>query len=314
MGSESDLIDPVYLHAPLRSRLDGRRPSAPLEAYSLRGEVWLQEGAEPPFSPFRLTAELPLPGAPDPLAPGRGGRTPIAVVADRGVPCRRRGAARSGSAAARHVPALQTLAEQGVAVRKSAAGQGEAETELNLEAYRDLFSQHGFALIRRLLPPGQIAALRSYWQKLAALDVIPDRGDGGARRGSHGEPSSALLLHLLQPFIAGIIGSDIKPAYSYAWIYRRGAEMPPHLDRKACRCTVTVLVDYAPAVDGPTPWPLCVHPRGGAAPVEIQQSVGDAIIFNGRELKHFRPPFTAGTQSTSLLLHYVDRKFAGVMF
>ena len=309
-----DLIDPVYLHAPLRSRLDGSMQSSPLEAYSLRGEVWLQEGAEPPS---HLSA-LPLGclsqarpilwhqgAAGEPLLPWWPTAECLAAVA-----------ALQGLAPRRPdmLPALQSLAEQGVAVRKSAAGRGEAETEPNLEVYRDFFSQHGFAFIRRLLPPGQIAALRSYWQKLAALDVIPDRGDGGARRGSHGEPSSALLLHLLQPLIAGIVGSEIKPAYSYAWIYRRGAEMPPHLDREACRCTVTVLVDYAPAVDGPTPWPLCVHPRGGDAPLEIRQSVGDAIIFNGRELKHFRPPFTVGTQSTSLLLHYVDCKFAGVMF
>jgi hypothetical protein len=53
---------------------------------------------------------------------------------------------------------------------------------------------------------------------------------------------------------------------------------------------------------------------GGGAPLEIRQSVGDAVIFNGQELSHFRPPFTAGTQSTSLLLHYVDHDFTGVMF
>ena len=122
------------------------------------------------------------------------------------------------------------------------------------------------------------------------------------------------MLYVLQPLVERILGAEVKPAYSYAWIYRQGAELPVHRDRDACRATVSLLVDYAPVVEGPTPWPLGIYPRGGGAAIEIRQAVGDAVIFNGQELRHFRPRFTAGTHSISLLLHYVDRDFSGVMF
>jgi hypothetical protein len=311
---EDDLIDPVHFHAPLQPRLEASPQAPPLDALALRGEVWLQEGAEPPA---RL-AGFPL-GC---LAPAR------PILWHQGSPsepilpwwptpeCLAALAALQGLAPRRPdmMPALLALAEQGIAVREPAMAERESGPGSNREDQRELFSRHGFAALGRILPPGQIAAWRGYWQKFAALEVMPDRGDNGARLGSNGEPSSALLLHLLQPMVARIAGADIKPAYSYAWIYRRGAQMPAHRDRDACRYTLTILVDYAPAVDGPTPWPLGIHPRGGGAPLEIWQSVGDAVFFNGQELSHFRPPFTAGMQSTSLLLHYVDRDFTGVMF
>jgi hypothetical protein len=309
---QDELIDPVHVFVPLQPLPDERLPPRPLEGFALRGAVWLQEGAEPPphlcaiplacLSPARpilwhqgSAAEPALPWWPDEDCVA-------AVSALQGlVPCR-----------PDMLPALMALVAQGIAV--DTGGNGGSWVGPNLESHRRAFSQHGFTAIERMLPPGQVAALRSYWRKLAALDVIPDRGDDGTRRGSHGEPSSALLLHLLQPLVEEIVGADIKPAYSYAWLYRRGAAMPRHRDRDACRCTVTLLVDFAPAIDGPTPWPLGIHARGGDAALEVRQSVGDAIIFNGRELKHFRPPFVAGTRSTSLLLHYVDRDFPGVLF
>lgn len=311
---QDDLIDPVYFHAPLRPRREAVPQPPPLDTFALRGEVWLQEGAEPPAQ----LAGFPL-GC---LAPARPILWHQGALSEPALPwwpapeCLAAVAALQGSSPRRPdmMPALLALAEQGIAVRAPAMAERESGPGSNREEQREFFSRHGFAALGRILPPGQIAAWRRYWQKFAALEVMPDRGDDGARRGSNGEPSSALLLHLLQPLVARATGADIKPAYSYAWIYRRGAQMPAHRDRDACRYTLTLLVDYAPAVDGPTPWPLGIHPRGGGAPLEIRQSVGDAVIFNGQELSHFRPPFTAGTQSTSLLLHYVDRDFTGVMF
>jgi hypothetical protein len=309
-----DLFDPIFFRAPLGPQPGRTRQHFTADDSALRGEVWLQQGAEPP-APCR---DFPL-GCLSPARPilwHRAARcAPVwpwwptpecvdAVAALQGLLPRRPDM----------VPALLALARQGVAESTQRMDGEKAGAELDGPAQRDLFSREGFVVIRRLLPPGQAAALSQYWQNLAALDVIPDRGDGGARRGSQGEPSSALLLYVLQPLVEQILGTAMKPAYSYAWIYRQGAELPVHRDRDACRCTVSLLVDYAPVVAGPTPWPLGIHPRGGGAAIEIRQAVGDAVIFNGQELKHFRPRFTAGVHSISLLLHYVDRDFSGLTF
>jgi hypothetical protein len=212
------------------------------------------------------------------------------------------------------LPSLQALAKQGILACGSAETNGPTYLRTDPESGRAVFARERFVDLGQVLPPGQIAALRAYWQDLAALNVIPHWENDRARRGSHGEPSSVLLSHLLKPLVEHIVGGPIEPAYSFAWIYERGAEMPAHRDRSPCRYTVTLLADFAPTLEGPTPWPIHIRPRDGRSPVEIQQSVGDAILFCGQELEHFRSPLVVGERSTSLLLHYVDQEFSGVLF
>ena len=311
-ASEDDLIAPVRLCAPLAPCRETNAAPLSLDTLVVRGETWLQHGAAPPAH----LAGIPL-GCLDAARPilwHRGAAHEPTLPWWPSAECVAALAALQAGAAPRaeFAAALRALAAQDIVAPASAAGAG-ATAGAARDQGGDFFARHGYAAMPGILPPAQIAAWRDYWQRLAALEVLPDRGDAGARRGSHGEPSSALLLQLMQPLVEAVVGAALKPSYSYAWIYRRGAAMPLHRDREACRATVSVLVDYAPAMDGPTPWPLGIHPRGGGAPVEIRQALGDAVVFSGRELDHFRPPFTAGTRSTSLLLHYVDRDFSGVL-
>jgi hypothetical protein len=46
---------------------------------------------------------------------------------------------------------------------------------------------------------------------------------------------------------------------------------------------------------------------------ELYQRVGDALIFKGRELKHCREVLPEGHRSASLLFHFVDADYDGVM-
>ncbi len=308
---ETDLIDPILLEAPIRSASNACTQPWPAGGFALRGQVWLQHGTEP--NP--LVPNIPV-GCLSPSRPilwHKGSDLEPALPWWPDVSCLAaiETVQRGASLHSDMLPSLQALADQGILVcRREPAAQ--VYRGLALEAGRDFFAREGFVNLPQMLPPGQISAFRDYWRKLAALDVFPQRGDN--RHGSHGEPSSMLLLHLLKPLIEHLVGAPIEPAFSYSWFYDRGTEMPPHRDRKESSYTVTFLIDYAPALDGPTPWPLFVCPRGGGSPVEIRQSVGDALLFCGGELEHFRPSFTMGDRSTSLLLHYVDKGFSGKLF
>jgi hypothetical protein len=305
---ETELIDPVFLEAPIHPS-SGAEPWPP-GGFALRGETWLQHGTDstqrvPDISLSCLSPSRPIlwhKGSDiEPALPWWPDASCLAAIE----------AVQQGAALkADMLPSLQALADRGILVRRLAEPTGKADSRLRVA--RDFFAREGFINLGELLPPGQLSAFQTYWRKLGALDVLPQRGD--QRYGSHGEPSSTLLLHLLKPRIEHIIGAPIEAAFSYSWIYDRGTEMPAHRDRAESSYTVTFLIDYAPALDGPTPWPICVRPRDGRAPVEINQSVGDALLFCGGELEHFRPPFTMGERSTSLLLHYVDRNFSGKLF
>jgi hypothetical protein len=210
------------------------------------------------------------------------------------------------------LPALRVLADQGILVRAPSGAVPQAYPGIDLAAGRDFFAREGFVNLGQMLPPGQRAAFHDYWRRLAALELFPLRGD--QRHGSHGEPSSVLLLNVLRPLIEYFVGSPVEPAFSYSWFYGRGTEMPRHRDRAESRYTVTFLIDYSPEIAGPSPWPLVIWPRGQESPVEIHQAIGDAVLFCGEDIRHARPPFTMGERSTSLLLHYVDKAFAGKLF
>jgi hypothetical protein len=309
---EADLIEPILLEAPIRS--DGAASPVPWPdaGFALRGKVWLQNGPEPcapvgDISLGCLSTARPIlwhKGSDhEPVFPWWPDAACLVALdaVQHGAPLH-----------PDMLPALHALADQGILARLAAEQDGGGSYASPPEAARDFFAREGFVALPQLLPPGQLAAFRRYWRKLAALDVLPERGD--KRHGSHGEPSSMLLLLLLLPLVEFLVGTPLEPAFSYSWIYGRDTKMPSHRDRAESRYTVSLLIDYSPESDGPTPWPIFVSPRGQSAPVEIRQSVGNALLFCGEELEHFRPPFTMGDRSTSLLLHYVDKGFSGKLF
>jgi hypothetical protein len=280
----------------------------------LRGAIWLQHGAEAPaavrdFPLQRLSPARPIlwhQGAnAEPILPWWPGAECLAVIT----------AMQSGAPPASDaLPSLAALAAQGILARRTAGPAGPSDHGSVADACRAAFVRNGFVDLGRVLPPGQIAAIRAYWHELAELDVLRELDDRPGKYPSHSEPSSALLLHALAPLVAHVTGTPIQPALSFGRLYRRNAEMAAHRDRQPCQLSVTYLADYAPATEGPTPWPICVRPRDGGPPVEFHQSVGDAVLFSGVELDHFRPLFTAGERSVSLLMHYVDRDYSGRLF
>jgi hypothetical protein len=256
---ETDLIDPILLEAPIRSGDATSTGRWPAGGFALRGEVWLQHCQ----GPIAAVRDIPI-GCLSHTRPilwhrgwDLGPALPWWPDADclAAIEAVRRG----NPLNSKDLPSLQALADQGILI-PAAERAGTPQEERPAVVARDIFRREGFINLPRLLPPGQIAAFRAYWRKLAALDVLPERGE--KRNGTHGEPSSMLLLHLLKPLIEHLVGKPIEPAFSYAWIYHRGTELPPHRDRAESRYTVRLLVDYAPATDGPTPWPIfCLSAR-----------------------------------------------------
>jgi hypothetical protein len=104
----------------------------------------------------------------------------------------------------------------------------------------------------------------------------------------------------------------VEPSYVYFASYQPGAALPRHVDREQCEFSISLLVDYEPDPDGPSGWPLCLeNPSAPEAGTAADLGVGDALVYRGRELIHYRDPLPAGHQSTSLFFHYVRPDYAG---
>lgn len=106
-------------------------------------------------------------------------------------------------------------------------------------------------------------------------------------------PPCNILLGSLCEKISKNTGKNLKPAYSFARVYRKGNVLTPHKDRPSCEYSVTINLKQT------HPWAIYM----GKKP--IIQSVGDGVIYKGCEIEHSRKPFE-GDEYVQIFLHYVD--------
>jgi len=88
---------------------------------------------------------------------------------------------------------------------------------------------------------------------------------------------------------------ELYPTYSFFRIYTFNSELKKHTDRASCEISVTVMWES----DG-TPWPIYIEDK------PIEMSPGDALIYLGCELEHWRDNFE-GDYHIQSFLHYVDK-------
>ncbi len=175
-----------------------------------------------------------------------------------------------------------------------------------------IFRKNRYISIAGLVHPFQMDALRKYYRRLVRRGGMY-MGDGQtlSRYVAHNEPVSRFFQHQLTPAISELAGEPLKPSYTYVVSYQGGSALEKHVDREQCEYTISLLVDYPPESKHDSCWPLCIETPAGV--VTVTQTIGDALLFRGRELPHFRPKLHDGYTSTSMLLHYVTQDFVGTL-
>tara|TARA_R110000822_G_scaffold307778_1_gene435160 strand:+ start:1798 stop:2388 length:591 start_codon:yes stop_codon:yes gene_type:complete len=87
---------------------------------------------------------------------------------------------------------------------------------------------------------------------------------------------------------------ELAPTYAYSRVYTYSAELFPHKDRPSCEVSVTVMWDSCK-----TNWPIFMEGN------ECSMEPGDAVIYLGCELEHYRKEFT-GDYHIQSFFHYID--------
>jgi hypothetical protein len=109
--------------------------------------------------------------------------------------------------------------------------------------------------------------------------------------------------------VGALLGKRVKPSYCYFISYQEGAELTEHVDRAQCKYTLALCLDFSPEPVRGSPWPLQL--KLPTETVVVHQALGDALLYEGRRIPHFRTRLAGGCTSTSILFHYVDHDFAG---
>jgi len=125
------------------------------------------------------------------------------------------------------------------------------------------------------------------------------------------------LLEKLTNRVSDLVGKKLYPTYSYARLYSEGDELPIHHDRPACEYSLTLSLGRSGDM-----WPIYMaastdestgefyegincsgYMKTPADPIYLD--VGDAALYRGPEIIHWRKPLPDGWQA-QVFLHWVD--------
>lgn len=109
----------------------------------------------------------------------------------------------------------------------------------------------------------------------------------------HDAVMDALLLSK-QKLMEKESGKKLLPTYAFWRTYTKYADLKKHKDRPSCEISATVYIDSK----GPD-WPIFMDGK------EVVLKSGEAAIYLGCELEHYREEFLGDYQFQSFL-HYVD--------
>jgi hypothetical protein len=211
-------------------------------------------------------------------------------------------------------PAIRrTLAMAGVLVAPGFEPAQRAHWQAILESAAAEYDARGYTVLRGLLPPLQLGAMRRHYRALVGGGTL-QVGDNqvAERHRLHSELVASFFHPQLASVVGRVVGEPVVPSYVYFASYKPGADLPRHVDRPQCEFSISLLVDYTPEPEGPSGWPLCMEdPRTGALVGIADLGIGDAVVYRGRELVHYRDPLPDGHQSTSIFFHYVRPDFEG---
>ena len=112
------------------------------------------------------------------------------------------------------------------------------------------------------------------------------------------------------PEVEAITNLQLFPSHSFTRVYQKGDNLNPHVDRGECEISVTCNI----ATKG-EPWPFYMKALG-KEPVVHYLEPGEACVYRGCEVMHWRNKAVDTDKTVQIMLHYVDKNgpYAGHKF
>lgn len=117
----------------------------------------------------------------------------------------------------------------------------------------------------------------------------------------YADPLVEVLLKQCLPAIEEQTGLELEPTYSFARVYQGGEELKPHTDRPSCEISATINVACTGDI-----WPIWMQYED-KDPIKCMLNPGDAVIYKGCEVTHWRRRLPEGQINVQFMLHYIDK-------
>lgn len=172
----------------------------------------------------------------------------------------------------------------------------------------ELFKKQKYLAIEQLIPIDVCRIVSHYSLLKEKIEFTPEKGTEAQVENAHsvyGDTLMETLLYFLRPHMEQATGLELCPTYTYYRVYRPGMKLDIHRDRPSCEVSSTICLDYKYMLkDSEYRWGMYVEPG-----TLICQNPGDAIIYRGCEVDHWRDTFDAGPTSYQVqaFFHYIDK-------
>ena len=177
--------------------------------------------------------------------------------------------------------------------------------ELQLNRFRKIFQDEGVVPVQGMLPPAVSALIADYAKIRVAnsdMDVMDD-GFVDMAYTNYGDYITESLLIQMTGVVEKIVGKSILPTYSYLRYYRDRDSLPVHIDRMSCQYGVTLHCGHQ--YETGDEWPIFIKNKSGKK-LKVVQEAGDAIVYLGCDLDHWRDKIPGGYH-IQVHLHYIGK-------
>jgi hypothetical protein len=166
------------------------------------------------------------------------------------------------------------------------------------------FEKHGCVLVKNFVDEQTIAVVSQYFEnKIRRGEWVQTtkNGDPTSRYAYYSDPLIEVLLQASKEAVEYATGKELIPTYSYSRVYQPGESLKPHVDRPACEISVTVNVATKGDIS-----PVYTQ-YGQNDPEKHVLNPGDAVVYMGCDVMHWRQPLKDGQLNVQFMLHYVDK-------
>jgi hypothetical protein len=154
-----------------------------------------------------------------------------------------------------------------------------------------------YKLVKNFLTQGEVKLLTEYCKikHRSNFDSFDFNQNNNGDTHFYADPLMESLMLSKLEIMQKETGLELLPTYAFWRMYSMFADLKKHKDRPSCEISVTVTIGS----DG-TKWPIFMDG------VEINMEPGDAAIYLGCEIEHWREEFKGNWQAQTFL-HYVDK-------
>ena len=173
------------------------------------------------------------------------------------------------------------------------------------------FEKYGCVLVKNFVDEQTIYTVSNYFEnkiRRGEWVEVANEGDPTSRFAYYADPLIEVILQVSKEAVEDAVGKELIPTYSYSRIYQPKESLLPHVDRPSCEISVTVNV----ATKGEFS-PIYTQ-YGQNDPEKHVLHPGEALIYMGCDIMHWRQPLQNDQLNVQFMLHYVDRNGPNAAF